>query len=376
VTLAPALSQTIDAPVDVVAHAHPGRERGPQRLDLAIVIPAFNEEHRLPTGLGRLAAATERGAIDPTTTEIILVDDGSTDRTTERALALLAPFPHARVVRLPRNMGKGAAIRSGVAEVRSEVTVFMDSDMAVDPEHLPSLTSALDGADVAIGSRCLPASTVVCDSVRRTIMGRAFNRVVNATTRVGLGDTQCGFKAFRTTVARLLFHCTVSDRFAFDVDLLVLARRLGMVITQVPVSWRHVEGSRIRMLRDPLSMVGDVLFAQAGIRSRRPINGLVVTSTDPGRAVTPVVAAMAMNDHRFPLVKVFGDDSAFVLFPLLPEAEARQFGTQLAEQCPHATVAFRQIGLDSLIPSSTSERKGARPSTRCRFTLRSPISAV
>ena len=134
----------------------PGRERA---LAVSIVIPAFNEAPRLPDRAARLADAVAIGVIDPWTTELIVVDDGSTDETARVAQELLAPaFPRLRILRLDENSGKGAAIRVGTAAAAAPVVAFMDADMSVDPVQLPQLLEAIKSADVAIGSRSLPNS--------------------------------------------------------------------------------------------------------------------------------------------------------------------------------------------------------------------------
>jgi hypothetical protein len=149
----------------------------------------------------------------------------------------------------------------------------MDADMAIDPLQVPELVAALRDADVAIGSLALPGTRVDYGNVPRTVMGWTFNRIVNAATGVRLYDTQCGFKALRAPVARLLFHCSVIDRFAFDVEILFRARRMGLRIAEVPVRWDNARGSSIRPLRDPLSMVLDLASCRLGRSAPRPLCG-------------------------------------------------------------------------------------------------------
>lgn len=195
-------------------------------LAISIVVPAYNEFSRLDVGFRRMQAAIDHGAVDPTATEFIFVDDGSTDGTGDHARELSAGFPNFVLIRVAHNTGKGAAVRAGVAKARGAVVAFMDADMAVDPVQIPLMVAALEHADMAIGSRSMPGSSVDRDDLRRSLMGRSFNAIVNSTTHLALGDTQCGFKAFRAPVARILFHCTTTERFAFDVEVLYTARRL------------------------------------------------------------------------------------------------------------------------------------------------------
>jgi len=206
------------------------RDNGPlsEPLTLSIVIPAFNEGPRLIDRAARLIDAITAGVIDPRATELILVDDGSTDDTSQRALDYLGPsFPLMRVLRLEENSGKGAAIRVGASAAGAPIVAFMDADMSVDPSQIPMLLAAMADSDVVIGSRSLADSVVHSAAIHRKVMGRSFSFFVNGVTNVGLKDTQCGFKAFRTPVARILFHLMMVERFAFDVDVLSLARRLG-----------------------------------------------------------------------------------------------------------------------------------------------------
>ncbi len=170
--------------------------------ELTIVVPAFNEAPRLADGMKRFEAAVESGAIDLEKTEIVVVDDGSTDATEATAHKLLAPYPHHRVIRHPANRGKGAAVRTGVATATGTYTAYMDADMAIDPIAVPLLLDGLVTHDVAVGSRALPASMVESTYALRAVMGRLFNQLVMSGTGLRLRDTQCGFKAFRTPVAR------------------------------------------------------------------------------------------------------------------------------------------------------------------------------
>ncbi len=232
---------------------------------LTILVPALNEADRLPFAMERFDAAVADGAIDVERTEVVVVDDGSTDGTADTARRLLSHLPHHRVITLPANGGKGAAVRTGVALARTPVVAYMDADMAIDPRAVPTLLEALESSEAAIGSRALVDSMVDGTYAVRAVMGRLFNRLVTTGTGLGLQDTQCGFKAFRTPAARLLFHLVAIDRFAFDVELLARARRLGLRITEVPVQWKNVPGSSIHPLHDSLTMLSDVYRSRVGL---------------------------------------------------------------------------------------------------------------
>jgi glycosyltransferase involved in cell wall biosynthesis len=173
-------------------------------------------------------------------------------------------WERAKVVRLPWNQGKGAAVKAGVAVASGEFLVFMDADLSADLADLPELVGALDRADIALGSRSVAGSRAVYDSTLRRAQSKLFNGLACALTNVVASDTQCGFKAFRADAAKVLFHLCQTGRFAFDVELLALAQLLGYRIVEVPVGWVEESGSSVRPLRDPVLMLRDLM----GIRRR------------------------------------------------------------------------------------------------------------
>jgi len=309
---------------------------------LSLVIPAYNEGPRLEDGVARLRVAIAAGAIDPETTEFIVVDDGSTDDTTERAGDLFSSFPHVRLLRLSENHGKGGAVRAGVAAATAPFIAFADADMAIDPGQTPQFLRALAQADLAIGSRAASGASVNRSSLRRSLMNRTFNRLVNVLTSVGLDDTQCGFKAFRAPVAKLLFHCSVTERFAFDVEILSLARRFGLVIAEVPVQWLRVQGSQIRPWTDARSMAGDVVRARRGGASVAPVPTLSLKL--PGAAPHAVSDAHASASPPalslppgLPVLPQSGG-GLLVLCPLMSEAGVDATAAQIIARCPGAAV--------------------------------------
>jgi glycosyltransferase involved in cell wall biosynthesis len=230
---------------------------------LSVVIPAYNEAARLDATLRALRTATAGEAV-----EVIVVDDGSTDATAAVAEAAL-DSDGDRLLRFRHNEGKGAAVRAGVLASHGSAVIYMDADLATDLAALPRFVAALDHADVVVGSRTLP-DAVVRDGTRdRAAMAWVFNRIVRVSTGIDSHDTQCGFKALRGQVARELFALARCDRFAFDVEMLLLARRLGFEVVEMPVVWTAVEGSSVRRIADSFQAFIDVVRIAARWTPRR-----------------------------------------------------------------------------------------------------------
>jgi hypothetical protein len=229
----------------------------------------------------------------------------------------------------------------------------MDADMAIDPRAIPQLLDALQTSDLAIGSRALPDSMVDGTYAVRAVMGRLFNRLVTAGTGLGLLDTQCGFKSFRTPAARLLFHLVRIDRFAFDVEVLARARRLGLRITEIPVQWKHVAGSTIHPLQDSLSMLADVYRSRFGLLATPPIPAIVVLdSTDHHRdgGLADEVRAVVAGSLGGEPVPVVGDSSSVtVLLPLVDTAATTAVLSALRSEFEPMSVYRRSLSLEGLV---------------------------
>lgn len=207
-------------------------------LDVTIVIPAFNEALRLPN---TLTALSEWIAGRPEVVEVIVVDDGSTDATAE----LSADYPSMHFESLPANAGKGAAVRRGMLLATGDLILMMDADLATPMSEFDRLADVVrGGADVAIGSRPLRSSTLaVRQPVLREFAGRVFNFIVQLVSGLPFKDTQCGFKLWRSRVAKECFGLCKVDGFAFDVEALVVAKALGYTIVEVGVKWAHQPGA-------------------------------------------------------------------------------------------------------------------------------------
>lgn len=219
------------------------------RPSLSIVIPAYNEATRLP----RTLAALRERFTDPVP-EVVVVDDGSADGTAAVARAAATGSFPVVVLALPANRGKGAAVRAGVAATTGAAVLVMDADLATDLAAVdPALARIGPDADIVVGSRAVPGSSVHGATGLRRTMGRTFNRLVRTVTRLEVHDSQCGFKVFRGDVGRLLFALSEVDGFAYDPEVLILARILGYPMVEIPVDWTAVEGSTVRPVRDSLA---------------------------------------------------------------------------------------------------------------------------
>lgn len=243
----------------------PGPESPPQdACDLSVVIPAYNEEARLPATLRRILAYLDGRALRY---EVLVVDDGSRDRTADVARELLAPLGgRGRVLRQDRNRGKGAAVRRGMLAAHGARVLFSDADLSTPIEEIEKLERAVAaGAKVAIGSRAVDRRTVEAHQpLAREIIGRLFNLLVQVFAVRGIRDTQCGFKLFTRDVVEPIFGRSRIDRFGFDVEAVTLARRLDASIAEVPVRWANDADTRVSLVQGAKAFL-DPLRVRLGI---------------------------------------------------------------------------------------------------------------
>jgi len=226
-------------------------------FDYSIVIPAYNEESRItPT----LEATVQYLELRKLQYEIIVVNDGSSDRTVEVVSHLQSQNPHIKLVSLPQNCGKGEAVRCGMLQAKGQLVLFADADGATPIAELARLEAALqEGADVVIGSRALKSEeTSVTTWLYRKLLGRIFNFLVNSMLLPSIADTQCGFKLFRANACKEIFQRQRLKGFSFDVEILYLARRLHYSIKEVPINWTNIAGSKVNVIIDGIRMMLDI----------------------------------------------------------------------------------------------------------------------
>jgi dolichyl-phosphate beta-glucosyltransferase len=235
-------------------------------VDLSIVVPAYNEEHRIAPTLARLSAYLSSQAMR---WEIVVVDDGSRDATCAVVEAAMARIPQLRLIRQTPNRGKGAAVRLGMREACGQIRVMSDADGSMPPEQLPRLLAPILActADIAIGSRYADgARSNVKQPWYRVVWSRLANRVIQRSLVPGVRDTQCGFKAFTAEAARELFGVARIDGWAFDLEILALAKRRGFEIAEVGVEWTDDRRSRVNPLKDLWKVIREAMTIRQNLR--------------------------------------------------------------------------------------------------------------
>lgn len=234
---------------------------------LSLVIPAFNEERRLPNTLQTVQRYL---AIRRFPAEVLVVVEPSSDATLQVAEAARRNFPALRVIANSVHRGKGHAVRTGMLEARGQLIFFTDADLSTPLSDLEAALEIFEKeppVDVIVGSRRHPDSQIVRrQSWIREGMGQMFNRIVRLVAGVDLEDTQCGFKGFRQTAAREIFSRQRINGFSFDVEVLLLARAMGFLVREMPVHWSNSPESNVNVIRDSLKMLIEVLPMRVLVR--------------------------------------------------------------------------------------------------------------
>lgn len=246
---------------------------------LSIVVPAYNEARRLPPTLESMAAFL-RDLGRPY--EVLIIVERSTDGTLDIAARFAAQQAHFQAVDNLVQRGKGCAVRAGMLRARGEFIFYMDADLSVPLTAVPEFLARFEHdprVGVLLGNRQHAMSRIIRRQawLRRT-MGQTFNRILKTCGLASLHDTQCGFKAFRRAAARAIFTRQKLDGFAFDVEVLLLAQRLGCAIDDLPVEWINSPESKVRILRDSLAMLRDTLRVRRLVAQTLGREAVVVVS--------------------------------------------------------------------------------------------------
>lgn len=248
-------------------------------VSLSIVVPAYNEAERLDTTLPKILDYLSHNVPE---SELIVVDDGSTDNTAATAREILSSSDRVRtsVLSYQSNLGKGRAVRLGLLASRGNVALFSDADLSTPISETPKLVEPIrrGECDLAFGSRAMDRSLIgVHQPWRREQGGRVFNLLVRLATGLPFWDTQCGFKAFRMSVCRPIIESATVDRFGFDVEFLYIAHRAGLRLKELPVRWDHYEGSKVNVISDSFKMLGEVALIRQ--QARRGIYDKAIKAT-------------------------------------------------------------------------------------------------
>jgi len=236
---------------------------------ISIVIAAYNEEQRIGKSLLKIKDYLDAQNI---AYEIIVVDDGSTDNTRQVVIGYKKEIANLKIVSYPTNKGKGYALRQGVFASIGEAVLLTDADLSTPIEELSHMLPLISSSeyDVVIGSRALKPSTIIKKQPWwRQGMGKIFNKIVRFLVLDGFHDTQCGFKVFSGEVARSLFKDARIDRFAYDVEILAMAKKKGFNIIEVPVKWINSPASKVHPIFDSLQMFFDLVKIRLRIKPRK-----------------------------------------------------------------------------------------------------------
>lgn len=229
---------------------------------LSVVIPAHNEEKRLPASLEQVLRFLEEQSFS---SEVIVVENGSSDRTLEVAQEFASKHASVRVIQSER--GKGAAVKRGMLEARGQYRFMCDADLSMPFEEIVKfIPPALDGFDLAIASREAKGAVRYNEPAYRHLGGRGINFIIQALILPGLNDTQCGFKCFRAGAAEDIFSLQTLPGWSFDIELLYIARKRGYRITEVPIHWYHHPDTKVSALRDAIRMIQDIFRIHANAR--------------------------------------------------------------------------------------------------------------
>ncbi|HVP56504.1 MAG TPA: dolichyl-phosphate beta-glucosyltransferase [bacterium] len=223
---------------------------------MSVVVPAYDEQGRIEDSLLKIKAYMQDAGLG---FEIVVVDDGSRDRTPEIVAEFARNDPRIKLVQNRRNLGKGAAVRNGVRSSRGDVVLFSDADLSTPIQEFENLLAWIDSHELVIASRSLPDSKVlVHQPFYREMMGRTYNVFVRTLLVRGLIDTQCGFKLMTRRAADAIFRLQRINSFSFDVEMILIARKMGYSVKEVPVQWVNSRASKVHPVLDSVQMLLDL----------------------------------------------------------------------------------------------------------------------
>jgi glycosyltransferase involved in cell wall biosynthesis len=235
--------------------------------DLSIIIPAFNESDRLGAPLAKVLEFVSQPGQNA---EVLVVDDGSSDDTAEVATRVFASYPvSTRLIRYEENKGKGFAVRTGLREATADIALFTDADLSTPIEEASKLVKPIEGGDqdVTFGSRALDRTLIGTHQPwRREQGGKVMNLIIRKMSGLPFYDTQCGFKAFNMRKFRPLLDVMKIDRFGFDVEFLFVAAHNGLKLSEIPVRWNDVAGSKVSVFRDSRRMITELMQIRSNAR--------------------------------------------------------------------------------------------------------------
>lgn len=234
---------------------------------LSIVIPAYNEEERLPETLALVRDYLEERGLDA---EVIVVDDGSNDATVAKVQAMQKRFPLLKLIENEVNKGKGGVVQQGMLAARGQYRLFMDADYSTPVTELDKFLPLVERFDIIIGSRYLERDSIkVKQPLKRRIVSRTGNWIIQRSVLPGIVDTQCGFKLFSAEAAEAVFAQQTMFGWAFDVELLTIARQLGLSIKEVPVDWYDAKESKLRAAHAAWKSFGELKIIKRNVRKKQ-----------------------------------------------------------------------------------------------------------
>ncbi len=224
---------------------------------ISVVIPAYNESRRIGKSLEKIVRFFKRYELE---NEMIVVDDGSKDDTVKVARAAMRDVRNSVLLENKKNMGKGYSVKRGMLKAKGDLLLFSDADLSTPIDELRKLMDYAGKYDIVIASRALPESNIAVRQPKaRELLGKIFNLLVRIFLVSGVKDTQCGFKLFTKKAAGIIFKRQTINDFAFDVELLYIAKKHGLKIKEVPVSWFNSRNTKLRVGADSIRMFGSLL---------------------------------------------------------------------------------------------------------------------